>query len=186
MIVVHLNELVKVDGVEVKDATQMVSENEVVTELHHPLDVVGIMLLEQEEQLGLDSGLIIVFLLVLDELDGYKLLVLVIQALDDLTEGALTDDLDQLEPVGDMVPFLNSVVPLFVVKAIIYKSFQLCRLDLGRVVCEVVEVLILIHLSPLKVCEVLACDLLRLGSLGVDWELNRLQHGIVDGQLLPF
>jgi hypothetical protein len=143
----------------------MVSKNEVIPEFHHPLDIIWVVFLEQEEQLGFHRCLIIVFLLILDKFDGDQLLVLMVQALDNLSEGSLTDDLDQLEPVSDVVTFLNSVVPLFVIKAVIYKSLQLCRFDLVLILSEVIQILILVNLSPLKICEVLGRNLLSLGGL---------------------
>ena len=143
----------------------MVSKNEVIPEFHHPLYIIWVVFLEQEEQLGCHRCLIIVFLLILDKFDGDQLLVLMVQALDNLSEGSLTDDLDQLEPVSDVVTFLNSVVPLFVIKAVIYKSLQLCRFDLVLILSEVIQILILVNLSPLKICEVLGRNLLSLGGL---------------------
>ena len=70
LVVVHLDELIQVDAVEIKDAAQMVSEYKVVSKLHHSLNVVGVALLQQEKELCLDSCLIVIFLLVLDQLDG--------------------------------------------------------------------------------------------------------------------
>lgn len=36
-------------------------------------------------------------------LDGYELVVFVVQTLQDLPEGAFPDDLEHFEPVGDVV-----------------------------------------------------------------------------------
>lgn len=49
LVVIHLDKLVEVDAIEIKDAAQVVSEDEVVAELHHPLDVVWVAFFEQEK-----------------------------------------------------------------------------------------------------------------------------------------
>lgn len=44
---VHLDELVQVDAVEVEHAAQVVPEDEVVAKLHDPLDLVRVIILQQ-------------------------------------------------------------------------------------------------------------------------------------------
>ena len=48
LVVVHLDELVEVDRVQVKDATQVVSEHEVVSQFHDPLNTGGIVVPEKQ------------------------------------------------------------------------------------------------------------------------------------------
>ena len=48
----------------------MVPEDEVVSQLDDPLDVVWVVLLEEKKQLGFNSRLVVVLFLVLDKLDG--------------------------------------------------------------------------------------------------------------------
>lgn len=76
----------------------------------------------------------------------------VVKALDDLAEGALSDDLDQLEPVSDVVSFLDPVVPFFVVESVIHKSLELRRFDLTGVLGQVVKLVVLVDLCALKIC----------------------------------
>ena len=66
LIVVHLDELVQIHAVKIKDAAKMVPEDEVVPQLDYSLDVVGVTFLQQKKQLSLDSRLVVVLLLVLD------------------------------------------------------------------------------------------------------------------------
>lgn len=46
LIIVHLDELIKVDAVEVEYTAEMVPEHEVVSEFHDPLDVIWIVFFE--------------------------------------------------------------------------------------------------------------------------------------------
>ena len=48
----------------------MISKDKVVLYLDDALLVLGVILLNEEKQLGFDSGLVVVLLLVLDELHG--------------------------------------------------------------------------------------------------------------------
>jgi hypothetical protein len=48
LVVVHLDELVQVDAVEVEHAAQVVPEDEVVAQLYDPLDLIWIIVLEQK------------------------------------------------------------------------------------------------------------------------------------------
>lgn len=91
------------------------------------------MLFEQEQKLGFDSRLVVVLFLVFDKFDGDELLVFVVKALDDLAEGALSDDFDQLEPVGDVVSFLDPIVTFFIVKSVVDESLELCWFDLAGI-----------------------------------------------------
>ena len=70
LIVVHFDELVQVDGVEVEHNAQMVPPHEVVLKLDDALYLVWVVFLEKEEELGLDSRLVVIFLLVFDHFDG--------------------------------------------------------------------------------------------------------------------
>lgn len=80
--------------------------------------------------------------MVLDELDGHQLLVLVIETLDDLSEGSLADDLDELEAVRDVVAFLDAIVALLIVVAVVHEALHVRRLDLLVILTEVVQLLV--------------------------------------------
>ena len=71
LVVVHLYELVQVDAEEVEDAAQMVSEDEVFTELHDSFDAIWVAFFEEKEKLGFHGCLIVVLLLVFYQLNGY-------------------------------------------------------------------------------------------------------------------
>ena len=81
----------------------MVAPDEVVLKFDDALHLVRIVLLKKKEQLGLDSRLIVVLLLILHHLDGDHLLSLMILALENLAEGTLTNQLDQFEAITDLV-----------------------------------------------------------------------------------
>jgi len=108
----------------------MISKDEIVSKFYYPLYVIRVTLFQKQKELGLNSCLVVVFLLVLYEFNSHKLFVLVIHARNNLSKCSLSDNFNQLIPVGDMVIFLNSVVAFFVVETVIYKSFKLSRLNL--------------------------------------------------------
>jgi len=130
LVVVHLNELVEVDAVQVEHQTQMVAPNEVVCEFDDALVILRIVLLEQKQKFRFDRRLIVVLLLVLDDFDCDLLLRLVVQAANHITESTLAYYLFNFVAVADLVPALKSVVALIIVKTVVYESFQLCRLVL--------------------------------------------------------
>lgn len=130
MVVVHLNELVEVDAVQVEHQTQMVAPDEVVCELDNALVILRVVLLEQKQKFRFDRRLIVVFLLILNDLDCDLLLRLVVQAANHITEGTLADYLFNFIAVADLITALKSVVALIIVEAVVDESFQLCRLVL--------------------------------------------------------
>ena len=142
----------------------MVPENKVVPEFDHPLHIVRVMLLEEEKKLGLHGCLVVVFLLILDKFDCHQFLVLVVQALDYLAKCALTDDFDQLESVCDVVAFLHAIVTLFIVKSVVDQSFKFRWLNLILIFCQIIELLVLIHLGSLEIGKILGGDLIAFGS----------------------
>ena len=70
LVVVHLDEFVQVNAEEVEDATQMISEDEVFSELHDSFDAVWITFFEKKEKLSFNGSLIVVLLLVFYQLNG--------------------------------------------------------------------------------------------------------------------
>lgn len=130
MVVVHLDELVEVDAVQVEHQTQMVAPDEVVCELDNALVILRIVLLEQKQKFRFDRRLIVVLLLILDDLYCDLLLRLVVQTANHITESTLANYLFNFVAVADLITALKSVVALIIVKTVVYESFQLCRLVL--------------------------------------------------------
>ena len=81
-----------------------------------------------------------------------------------------------------MVSFLHSIVPFLIIKAIVDKSLQFGRFNLGLVFGKIIQLLILIDLSFLEVSEVLIRYLVTLGRGRVDWKLYCLMNCIVHCQ----
>ena len=129
-VVVHLDELVQIEAVEVEGHAQVVPEDEVVLDLDEALPLLRVVLLQQQQQFGLDCRLVVVLLLVLDELHRHQLLQLVVEALQHLAEGALANHLNYLEPKGNLVVGLHAVVPFVVVKSIVLNTLHLRRVNL--------------------------------------------------------
>lgn len=81
----------------------MVPEYEVVLYLNDALLVLGVVLLDQQEEFSLNRGLIVVLLLILDEFHGDHGLRFVIETLEHLTESTLADLLYDLETEAYLV-----------------------------------------------------------------------------------
>ena len=105
----------------------MVPPHEVVLEFDYALDLVGIVLLQKEKELCLNSGLIVVLLLVLYHLNCDHLSRFMILTLEDLAKRALANKFDEFETVTYLVAGNYSIVALIVVEAVIDKTFELCR-----------------------------------------------------------
>ena len=97
----------------------MVPPHEVVLEFDYALDLIRIVLLQEQKELSLNSGLIVVLLLVLNHLDCYHLSSFVILTLKYLAKRAFADKLDEFESVTDLVAGDYAIVALIVVKAVI-------------------------------------------------------------------
>lgn len=119
LIIVHLDKFVQVDREQVKHKAQVVAPDKVVRELDHSLQVVRVVLLQQQKELGLDSGLIVVLFLIFYNFDRDRLLRLVIKALEDVSESALSDDFDVLVPVRNLVALLEPVIAFVIIETII-------------------------------------------------------------------
>jgi len=150
LVVIHLNEFIQIDGVEVKHNAQMVSPHEVVLKLNNALNVFWVVLLEQQQQFGFHGRLVVVFLLILNKLDGNLVAVFVIYTFDDLPEGALANQLNVLEAVRYLISINYSIIPFLVVKTVINQSFQFSGLVLLVIRGQVVNVLEFLYLRLLE------------------------------------
>lgn len=110
--------------------------------------------------------------------------MLVIKTLDYLTKCTFSDNFNKLEPIGDMISLLHSIVALFVIKSIVDQSLKLGCLDLGGVLSEVVYLLILIHFGSLEVSEVLGRYFVTLSGGRLDWVFDGLVHCVIYSELI--
>jgi hypothetical protein len=69
----------------------MVSPYKVILELYHALDVVWVIVLQQEQQFGLHSRLVIILFLIFDQLESYFFASLVVRCFYDLTKRSFAD-----------------------------------------------------------------------------------------------
>lgn len=79
------------------------------------------------QDLDLDQSLMVEALFVPNDLDGHHFARLVVAALQDLTERAFAQHVDDLVPIKDMVVWDNEVVASFVVVAKIVRRLVLSR-----------------------------------------------------------
>lgn len=164
----------------------MVPKNEVITELYNSLHVIWVAFFQQKEQFGFDCCLVVIFLLVLDQFDGDKLFVFVVQALDDLPEGSLANNFNQLESECDVVTFLDSVIAFFVIKSVVNESLHITCLNLEFILAQVIQLVILFNFCSLEVRQVLVGNIICFGLTWSDRELNLHIGRLVDCQLISF
>lgn len=95
--------------------------------------VVGIKVVHLLKELDLDAGLRTEGRLVLDDLDGNFTLVMFVNSLHDLPEGALAEELPHLVPLEPDFAWLHDVVVIFVIIAAI-EGILFCKCPFFRVI----------------------------------------------------
>lgn len=148
-IVVHLYEFIEIQAEQVECHAQMVPEDKVVLYLDHALLVLGVVLLREEEEFGLNGRLVVVLLLILYKFHSHHLLGLVVETFEDLAEGALANLLDNLEPEANLVILRDPVVAVSVIVAVVNDPLGLGRVDLVLVGGEVEYFLEFLNLGGL-------------------------------------
>ena len=155
LIIVHFDELIQVDRIEVKHKTQVVAPDEVIVQLDHSLHVVWVLFPQAQKKLGLYGGLIVVFLLVFDYFDGDLLRTFVVHTSDHIAESAFANYVLNLVPIANVVALNVPVVALLVVKSIVHESFQLRWLVLLAGVRDEPNVVKVFDLCPFEIGQVL-------------------------------
>ena len=125
----------------------MVTPDEIVLELDDSLGAIRVVFLEQQQQFGLYSGLVVILLLILDHFDCNVLVLLVVSAFDYLAESSFADELAHFEPVANLVTCHNSIVPLCIVEAVVDQPLLLCGLVLLICLRQVPDFFVLLNLS---------------------------------------
>jgi hypothetical protein len=115
----------------------MVPEDKVVLYLDHAVLVLGVVLLREEEEFGLNGRLVIVLLLILNKFHCHHLFGLVVETFEDLAESALANLLDDLEPEANLVILRDPVVAVSVIVVVVDDPLGLGGVDLVLVGCEV-------------------------------------------------
>lgn len=150
--VVVLDELVEVDGEQLEGNDEMLPEHAVVFDSDDVVRVIRVILFQVEQDLQLDPGLVLEFLLVPDDFDGHDLAGLVVDALQGLSEGALPEELNNFKSVGNVVLEHHVVVSSLIVEAVIVlllpRAFYLFRAQ-----AQVVAHFVVQDLAFLVLCE---------------------------------
>lgn len=102
----------------------MFSENHVILHVNNVHRIVRIIFFEVLQNFELDSGLVVVLLLVFDDFKSDLFLALVIKALDGDAERAFAEELLYLIPISDVVPHDNLVVALVIIVAEVVLALQ--------------------------------------------------------------
>lgn len=185
-VVVHLDELIEIEAVQVEGHAQVVPEHKVILNLYHALLVLWVVLLYQQQQFSLNCRLVVVLLLILNEFHSDHLLCLVVETLEDLSESALPDLFYDLEPEANLIILRYPVVAISIIISVINDSLSLSRVYLVLIRGKIEYLLELEYLRGLGLREELR---VALGSLrrtyGVlDPVISGLTH-VLHRQLLP-
>ena len=97
----------------------MVSEHKVVKSLHDVFLVFGVLFIESFDQLRLDETLLVETFLILKNFQSHKLLLFVIKNTQHDAKGPLSELLDNLIPVAQMLIIAMDILLLICVKAMI-------------------------------------------------------------------
>lgn len=122
--VVHLDKLIQIHGQHLKAQDEVLAEHQRFNDAHNVLLIIRVVDFEFLQDSSLDEALLVEALFVAQDLQGDDLLFLVIPALEDLAEAALTDALLHLEAVGDVVVRVADVLALVVVKAAVLRPIR--------------------------------------------------------------
>ena len=117
----------------------MLAEDELLLYADYVLFVLRVVVAQLLQNLGLDQTLLVQPLLVSEDLECNVLLVLVIKTFENLAEAALTEPVDDLEAVADVLTLLRDVLVLVVVEAVVVDSVGRRRRSLGRLALVDVE-----------------------------------------------
>ena len=85
-----------------------------------------------------------------------------IETFNNLTECPFANALYQLESESNMITFLYSVVPLLVIKAVIYQSLHIAGLDFVFVFAHIKELLVFLYLCFFEIREILISNVICL------------------------
>ena len=98
----------------------MLAEHKRLQDAHNVLFILRVILLEFLEDASLDKALLVQALLVTEDLQSNDLLLLVVEAFEDLAEGALANSLLDFEAISDVVVHVANVFTFVIVEASIF------------------------------------------------------------------
>ena len=151
----------------------MLAEHERLQDAHDVLLVLGVVVFQLLQDAGLDQALLVEALLVAKDLECYHFLLLVVEALEDLTKGTLTDAFLHLESVGNVIVHLADVLALLVIEASVLGAVgrgERLSVVFALEDVQVVDLVVLQNLRLLVVKQVLAQ--VHHHFAGLHWELD--------------
>jgi hypothetical protein len=116
---VDLKELKEVHGKQLEANNQVLPEDQVVWQMDHIDDVVGIILFQKLEDAQFNSSLIIILLFVFNHFQRSLLTSHMVEAFESSSKAALAQEGHDFEPEANVVPIGNDKVTLAVVVAIV-------------------------------------------------------------------
>jgi len=117
--VVALDELIQVHAQHLESEDEMLAEDELFLDANYVLLVLWIVVAELLQDLGFNEALLVEAFLVSKNFEGDVLLIFVIKTFEYLAEAALSEPVDDLETVADVLALLCDVLVLVVVEAVV-------------------------------------------------------------------
>ena len=117
--VVYFQKFKQVHAHEFETDAQVLAEVDVVVKVYYIHYVLGVVLLEELQDLQLNTGLIDVSLLVFHDFDCHVDFLFVVEALESSAEGAFAEERLYFKSVADMVVRDYLVVALLVIVAVV-------------------------------------------------------------------
>lgn len=137
----------------------MLPEHAVVLDPNDVVCIFGVVLFQVQKDLKLYSCLMLELLFVPDDLDGNNFASFVIHTLESLPKGSLTQEVNNLESISNLVfehyVVVTSLVIVAAVVLMLLASFDLLCPDTKEVACLVVQDLTLLILSEARSLEIM-------------------------------
>ena len=102
----------------------MLAEDERLQDPNDVFLIFRVVLLELLEDASLDQALLVQALLVTEDLQSDDLLLLVVEAFENLTERALSNPLLNFIPVRNMVVYVTDILTIVIVEAAILRAIR--------------------------------------------------------------
>lgn len=121
----------------------MLPEHAVVFDPNDVVGIIWVVLFEMQQYFQLDASLVLELLFISDDLQGNDFFGLVVDALECLPKGALTEEVQDLEPVSNMILQDDAVIASFVIIAeivlLLSRALDLLGSDAQEVALSVIE-----------------------------------------------
>ena len=169
--VVDLEELEQIHAHQLEADAEMLAEDHIVVQMDHIHNVFGVILLQELQDFQLNTGLVVVLLLVLHDFDADLLLDLVVEAFDCRSERALSQEALDFVSIANVVVRDYFVVALVVIVAEVVLKLAAALHLLSCRSSDEIDLRVVLDFLLLVVCE-----LVLEVEQGLLWRHGELGH----------